>query len=187
MSKTKSDEIQKLSKQFDAHEENIKSLTLDRMNGGPKEENEPQTKISSKEADKNNDIYLKPERIINAKEKFNERLRDKFNHDKEYVQFIAENKEIIGESIELWTKKYPGQPAEFWKVPVNKPVWGPRYLAQQIKNCFYHRLRMDESRLVGSEGGQKFFGQMVVDNTIQRLDAIPYSNKKSIFMGASNF
>jgi len=59
------------------------------------------------------------------------------NFQKEYVQFIAENKEIIGETIEIWTRPFGGMPAEFWKVPVNKPVWGPRYLAEQIKRCYY--------------------------------------------------
>jgi hypothetical protein len=100
---------------------------------------------------------------------------------------IAENKEIIGETIEIWTRPYGGMPAEFWKVPCNKPVWGPRYLAEQIKRAHYHRLTMQENRIVGSDGMGQYFGSMAVDSTIQRLDAMPVSTRKSLFMGSSSF
>lgn len=178
-------EIEKLGKQLDNFNDQVKELTVDRMNESKKEDLEPQTKISNNEMDKSKDIYLKPERAIGSPQKFNERFREQYNFDKEYVQFIAENKEVIGETIEIWTRPYGGLPAEFWKVPVNKPVWGPRYLAEQIKRKFYHRLSMDESKIIGSEGAGKFYGQIVVDNTIQRLDAMPVSKRKSIFMGAA--
>jgi hypothetical protein len=180
-------EIEKLGKQFDDFSDQVKDLTVDRMNAAKKEEVEPQTKLSSKEIDKSKDIYLKPERIIADNQKFNEKFREDYNFAKEYVQFIAENKEVIGETIEMWTHPYGGVGAEFWKVPTNKPVWGPRYLAEQIKRRNYHRLSMDESKIVSGDPNTRFYGQIVVDNLIQRLDAIPVSTRKSIFMGASSF
>lgn len=179
-------ELDKAEDQFKVFDENVRSLTLDRMNQAPKQEVEPQTKIAQSELDKKKDIYLKPERSISSREKFNEDYRNEYNFAKEYVQFIAENKEIIGEAIEMWTKPFAGLPVEFWKIPTNKPVWAPRYVAEQIKNAKYHRLRMDNT-IVGTDGYGQWHGAMAVDSTVQRLDAIPVSGKRSIFMGASGF
>lgn len=178
-------EMQKLEQQFEKFDQNVKELTQDRMNQAPKVEAEPQTKISQVEIEKSKEIRLRPDRSIGSSQKFNEKFREAANFAKEYVQFIAENNETK-DTIEIWTRPYGGMPAEFWKVPVNKPVWGPRYLAEQIKKKYYHRLRM-EDRPTNSEGGMQFYGSMAVDTTIQRLDARPVSNKKSIFMGANNF
>lgn len=180
-------ELDKAEKQFDEFNSQVQSLTQDRMNQAPKLETEQQTRISNREAQNSKDVYLKPKRTMASREKFNEKFRDQYNFKKEYVQFIAENKEIIGEAIELWTKPFPGLDAEFWVVPVNKPIWGPRYLAERIKECSYHRLRTENSTVTGSDYVGQFTGSIVVDNTIQRLDAIPVSERKSIFMGASSF
>lgn len=180
-------ELDKAEKQFDQFSEDIKDLTLDRMNAAPKLETEQQTKISNKEAQVTDGVWLKPNRTIGSKEKFNEKYRKDFEHAKEYVRFIAENKEIIGESITVWTKPFPGIPAEEWVVPVNKILWGPRYLAERIKGCTYHRMHMQEASTSQHSVGT-FYGSMVVDNVVQRLDAIPVSGeKKSVFMGASGF
>jgi len=187
-------DLQKAAEQFDKFDSEIKSMTMDRLNTAPKEEVEPQTKLSSTEIGKSKDIYLKPERTLppgtdpksGRVEQFNDKFREQYNYDKEYVQFIAENKEILGETIEMWTKPYPGMNCEFWKVPTNKPVWGPRYLAEQIKRKNYHRLMMQD-KPTNMEGGMTYYGQMTVDTTIQRLDAMPVSKRKSIFMGSNSF
>lgn len=179
-------EIDKLEKQFDEFKENIDDLTMDRMNLVPKLEQETQTKLSQAEIERQNGIYLKPVKMIGSREKFNEKFRKMYEYDKEFVNFIAENKEIIGEEIDMWTKPYPGCPAEEWKIPVNKPVWAPRYVAEQLKRKFYHRLEMKE-QISHSEGPGQFYGRMVIDTTVPRLDAYPVSNRKSVFMGAGNF
>lgn len=184
---TSEKELDKIQEQAEAFEQNIKDLTLDRMNEASKEEVEPQIKLSQREIERSKDIYLKPKRSIGSKEKFNEKFRDAYNFDKEYVNFIAENKEIIGEAIPLWTKPYAGVPAEEWDVPVNKPVWGPRYLAEQIRRCTYHRLMMNENAPIGSDHMGTYQGQMVVDKVIARLTAEPVVNTKSVFMGSSTF
>lgn len=180
-------ELDKVEKQFDQYQENIEQMTLDRMNMAPKQEVEPQTKLSQSDIAKTQDVYLKPFRTIGCQDKFNENYREQYNFDKEYVQFIAENKEIIGENIEMWTRPYGGLPAEFWKVPVNKPVWGPRYLAEQIKRCYYHRMVMQQNQSAGSDGMGQYYGSMAVDTTLQRLDALPVSTRRSVFMGSRNF
>lgn len=179
-------ELAKAAEQFDKFDEQVKTLTLDRMNEAPKKELEPQTKLASSEIEKSKDIYLKPTRSISSQEKFNEKFRSDYNFQKEYVQFIAENNEIIGENIEIWTKPFPGMPVEFWSVPTNKPIWGPRYLAENIKSRCYHRLRTENANTGADHNGQ-YYGTLVVDHTIQRLDARPVSSKKSVFMGAVGF
>ena len=179
-------ELDKIENQFKEFDADVKAMTLDRMNMAPKEEVEPQTKLSSTEINKSKDIYLKPKRTIGSKEKFNEKFREEYNFSKEYVNFIAENKEIIGESTDFWTKPFPGMPAEEWDVPVNKPVWAPRYVAERIKGCKHHRLVMQD-KPINSDGYGQYYGTMAVDTVVQRLDAHPVSTRKSIFMGTGAF
>lgn len=179
-------ELDKAEKNFDQFNDQVKSMTLDRMNQAPKAEmTEAQDKMLAT-AKKVNEVYLKPKRTIGSKEKFDEKHREDYNFAKEYVNFIAENKEIIGETIDMWTKPFPGMPAEEWEVPTNKPVWGPRYLADQIKRCTFHRLVMQD-RPIGSDHAGAYYGTMVADTIVQRLDAHPVSGRKSVFMGASGF
>ena len=180
-------ELAKAEEQFDKFDQQIKDMTQDRMAAAPKQEVEAQTKISQKDLEKTKDIYLKPKRAIGSREPFNEKWREDYNFQKEYVRFIAENKEIIGEAIDLWTKPFPGLPAEEWSVPTGKPVWGPRYLAERIKGCSYHRLTMQQHVVTEANHVGQMYGALAVDTTVQRLDALPVSTRKSVFMGASNF
>lgn len=179
-------ELDKAEAQFEKFHEEIKDMTLDRMNAAPKEESEQQTKISNREAQKRDGIWLKPKRTIHSKEKFNETYRKDYEFQKEYVKFMAENKEIIGETIDLWTKPFAGVDAEEWEVPANTVVQGPRYLAEQIKRACYHRFHMQD-KAISSDHAGTYFGTMTVDKTVQRLDAHPVSEQKSIFLGASGF
>lgn len=179
-------EIDKVETQFKQFDEQVKELTQDRMNEAPKEEKEPQNKLSEREKQKMDGIWLKPKKVISCgDQKFNEKFRDEYNFKKEFVSFIAENHEIIGDNIEIWTRPYGGLPAEYWEVPTNKKVYGPRYLAEQIKKKSYHRLTTQDTITGSNELGGQNFGCLVIDKTIQRLDAIPVSDRKSIFMGVA--
>ncbi len=180
-------ELVKAEKQFEAFDENLKSMSKDRLDKTPTRETEPLNRLSQSEIEKSKEVYLKPVRAIGAREKFNEDYRKEYEFAMEFVQFIPEHKEIIGEAIELWTKPFAGMPCEFWKVPVGKPVWGPRHLAERIAGCKHHRFIMQQNTVMGSDGMGQYYGSMAVDTTIQRLDAIPVSSRKSIFMGAANF
>ena len=60
-------------------------------------------------------------------------------------------------------------------------------LAEQINRAKYHRLTMQQSTIVGNDHSGQYFGHMVADNTINRLEARPVNTSKSIFMGASAF
>lgn len=186
-------EIDQAEAKFEKFNEEVKALTMDRMNEAPKVEAEPQTKLSSKEIDKSKELWIKPKRTIypvnkvtGERPKFNERFRKDYEFAIEYVHFIAQNNEIIGETITMWTLPFPGMPAEEWEIPTNKPLWAPRHVAETIKKKRYHRLRM-EDRPTDVSGAGTFYGHMTVDTTIQRLDAHPVNETKSIFMGASGF
>jgi hypothetical protein len=179
-------ELDKAENQFKAFDQQCKDMTLDRMSAAPLRETEPQTKLSQSEIDKSKEIYLKPKRQIGSREKFNEDYRKEYEHAIEYVRFIAENKEIIGETITLWTKPFAGMPAQEWDVPPGKPVWGPRHLAERISSCKYHRLIMNNTTQ-GADGIGQYYGSMAVDTTLQRLDAVPVSSSRSVFMGAKSF
>lgn len=180
-------DLEKVDAQFKAFDQNVKELTLDRMNEAPKQEVEPQTKLSSNQIANSKEIYLKPKTTVASRDKFNENFRKEYEFAKEYVCFIAENKELIGEDIEEWTRPFGGMPAEFWVVPTNKPVWGPRYLAEQIKGAKYHSLIMKQNVLTEANGYGQMYGALAVDTIVQRLDAIPVTQRKSVFMGASGF
>lgn len=177
-------EIEKAGQAFDNFNEEVKNLTMDRMNTAPKTDVEQQTKLSQNEIAKSNDIYLKPVRTISGNGKFNEKFRQDYEYAKEYVQFIAENRELKGSPIEIWTRPFAGTPAEYWEVPVNKPVWGPRHLMEQITRAQYHRLKMEDAAIREQFGFAQMQGSIVADSIEQRLDAQPVHKKKNFFMGA---
>lgn len=176
-------ELQKLQSDFDNFQEQVSSLNMDSFNSLPKRETEQQTKLSQKEISKTPDVYMRPIKTISCAERFNEAYRSEYEFAKEYVYFTAENKEVIGESLDFWTKPFAGVPAEEWKIPVNKPIWAPRYVAEQIKRKSYTKLVMKERPTQSSHEGS-YYGEMVGEEKIQRLDAHPVSTKKSIFMSA---
>lgn len=176
-------ELSKMEKQFEEKSEKLTSLTMDEMNKAPVREVEPQTKLSTKEILNSEEIRLKPVKAIGSKEKFNEKWRPHWEYAKQMVCFIAENREINGEKIELWTKPYPGVPAEFWSVPVNKPIWGPRHLAEQISTRKYHKIIMNEKRVSEENQMGQMYGVAEVTETVHRLDAKHAPTTTSVFMG----
>lgn len=175
-------ELDKAEVQFKEFEQQCKDITHDVAVRVPIKETENALQIAQKDIEKAGDTYLKPVKSINNQQKFNEKFRKDWEEAKIYVNFIAENKEVIGDVIEIWTRPFGGVPAEFWNVPSNKPVWGPRYLADQIKSRRYTRLVMNNTPTQNTGQGQ-FYGQMVAESRIQRLDAHPVSSHKSFFMG----
>jgi hypothetical protein len=181
-------ELDKVDAQFQQFNEQVNNLTSDSMNAAPTETTEPQTKLSSREIAKKDVIHLKPRSSISSREPFNEKFREDYNFAKEYVTFIAENLECIGQTIDVWTKPFPGMPAQWWEVPVNRVVSAPRYVAERIKGCNYHVLSMVERPSSTDQYGNTMVGTMIASSKKQRLDAQPAdSTRKSIFMGASGF
>jgi hypothetical protein len=192
VSPTVAKELDKVEEQLKAREDNYKGLTLDNMNTAPISEVE--YKMSQADVGNSTDVYLKPVKSIGpgvnaktgARETFNEKFRKAYEFQKEYVQFTAYNNMIIGEDIEMWTKPFPGVNCDMWRIPCNKPIWAPRYVAEQLTRCRHHTLTMQKETITGADGMGQYTGQIVAKSTVQRLDAQPVQSKKSIFMGANS-
>lgn len=180
-------ELENAAKQFDKFDDQVKAMTLDRMNEAPKEDKEPQSRFSQKELSKTPDHYIKPSKHLGDGQKFNERFREQWEYAKEYVHFTAYHSEIIGEKLEFWTHPFGGVGAQYWEIPTGKPIWAPRHVAEQIRRCKYHQLVMMENTITSADGIGQMYGSIAADSTIQRLNAEPVIERKSIFMGASNF
>lgn len=190
-------EMAKAEAQIQNFQDQLTELTQDRIiQTAPPATSVAQDRRNFEGQKKSKDIYLRPAKNLGVgvnpktgeREKFNEKFRDNWNFDNENVHFIAENKEAPGWPIEKWTKPYPGIDMLFWIIPVNVPLWGPRYLAEQLKGCVYHVLKTQDNREIGHNGiGVETGGasSMIIDCTVQRLDATPVTDRKSIFMGAS--
>lgn len=176
------EELNKVDNQFKVFDEDVKSMTMDKMNEAPKMEMEPQTKISQNQIANSKDVYLKPKRRLSSQEKFNEKFRAAYEKDSELVYVIAEHRELIGEAIELWTKPYPGTPAEEWIIPTGTPIWMPRYLMEQLKRKYYHRLVM-KNTTTSNESLGSFYGTMAAETTVQRLECTEISKNRNISMG----
>ena len=178
---SRSKQIEELKEKSDQFEAQIKEMQTDSFSEKPKEEYRP-PEVSQKEiAEK--EVYIKPTRWIADGQKFNPRFEKDWEFAKEYVQCICVHNECRGDIIEFWTHPFGGKGAEFWRVPSDKPVWIPRYAAEQLTRCKYHRMKMDESQMRSADGMGTYYGSMIVQTTVQRIDAVPVSNKRSIFMG----
>ena len=139
---------------------------------------DPQTKLSSKQMKESDAPYIKWTKYISRvnsekwKTYWDEKHRAAHDRDWEYVRVIVENNEIMGSPIEMWTAEYGCDPAHYWTIPVNKPIYIPRLVARKIAKCKYHRLRV-ENTVTTQEAGGQFYGALVVDNVQRRLNAYP--------------
>lgn len=181
-------EMRKAEEQVQNIEASLK-VSNDLSRSVKKEELEPQHRLSNTEIQKKPEIYLKPERTLNDAQKFNEKWAAEWEFQKEYVNIIAQHNELIGEVIEMWTHPFGGKGASFWKVPTNKPIWVPRFVAEQIKRKSYIRQvtgeNVENTTSLGSN--MRYWNNVVSETSVQRLDAHPVAAKKSIFMGSGGF
>ncbi len=177
-------EIDKAQKSLDAFDAKLKNFDPNKAKEAPKKETEHGVQLSQKDIEKSQEIYLKPHRWHASKEPFIEKFRSEYDFAKEMVRFVASNNEIKGDTIELCTKPFPGCPVLEWKIPVGKPVWGPRYLAERLKDCTYSELHTDQNAIRNKGNDVTDFGDFVVEKKINRLDATPVTNSKSVFLSS---
>lgn len=164
-------ELDKAQAQFDQFDAKLKSLNpFDRSKDN---EHDAQVKLSTKEGQLADAPYIKPVRSVATKEPFNEKYRKAWEYGWQYVKCVVENNEIKGEGVEVWTKKFAGDPAHFWKVPCNKPIYIPRLLAKQLSECKYVRYVAQDPRLTGGADGVTggYFSDIVAETVQHRIDA----------------
>lgn len=165
---TKSKALHKMNTSFDATQKDLTNLTLDHLNKAPLKEGEDQTKLTRSELAEDNIHVVKPERQVHGQDKPNPKFEKERKKGWEMVKCFFENREVEGEQIECWSKPFAGDPASFWKLPVNRTVMAPRHLVKQLENCRYHKMRMEE-KTVSSDGAGVYYGALVADYTVNRL------------------
>lgn len=160
-------QLKKAEEKFDKFSSDLKELSTSEKPNVPVQQTEPQTKLSNREANSTEAPYIKPNRAIFSKEKFDEKNRAARDEDWKYVRCIVENNEIIGESIQFWLKKWPGEPAHEWTVPVNKPVQIPKFVAEHLSSRSYVRYVMQQNENL-TEGNMTH--SMIAKEVRHRLD-----------------
>jgi hypothetical protein len=169
------------STQSNEFSKELSKLNIDATSSLKTEETENQTKLSKREIKREQLPKITYIKSIASQEKFNERFRDEWKYAWEYVSCIVENKEVPGEQVEFWMKDYPGEDATFWRVPVNKPILLPRFVAQHLSARAYAQLSMDpgETREIGD--GVQQYGFPVYKSMKKRIDCIPVSSYTNPF------
>jgi hypothetical protein len=164
-------EVDRLETEFDAKAVQMASLTQDAMNEAPVNELEPQTKMTKAkilEADAPK-IVPSMTRTANGKKKPEQDAIRKRGW--EYIRVIAENVELPGEKIEFWHKPmWAGEDCHFWQIPVNRPIYVPRFVAEHIRSRKYHRLTMQNEMTVETNQFGEMKGKLIATEVRQRLD-----------------
>ena len=89
----------------------MSELTVDKIAETKVSEPEPQTQLTARQlADSMGLRYIEPKRKLQAIGKLNPKQKKDHAHDWDYVKGIYENIEFVGEHIEFWYCKYPGDP-----------------------------------------------------------------------------
>ncbi len=178
-------ELLKADDQFNEVQKDLKETVIaatERRISLPQCQPEDDIRRSTKELKVAEAQVIRPLKSIADKARFNETYRKEWERSWEYVKAVIENHEIIGEDVECWTHKFAGDPAHFWRIPTNKPVMIPRLLAEQLSNCKYHRIVMEEK--VHSQGdGLSFFGAAQAVEVRNRISARIIPDSSNIAMG----
>lgn len=165
--------IENASNTIDAMSEQMKSLNVDDIQTAPIKEEDPQTKISKKAIDDLDAPKIRPSKTFAPIDKPRPEHDSLRKRAWEYVKVIAENKEVIGETIQSWYKPpISGEACHFWEVPVNTPVYIPRMLAEHLATRIYPRHKMVDRATRGLGHGE-IMQVMVVEETLRRLDCRP--------------
>lgn len=147
----------------------MSALTQDAMQDAPLHETEAQTQMSKREIEAYDAPLIKPTRSMPSSGKSLEKEKKMREDGWKYIKVIAENNEVNGEMIEFWLKKFAGDPVNFWQVPVNKPVYLPRHVAEHLSNRKYHVFKMQDRPMHEVQFGEPA-SKLVCQETRRRLD-----------------
>jgi len=173
--------LEKTAVQLDTFNEQVASFNPFDNQKKPTEQEE-QTKLSKREMKAMDAPVMKPLKSITDRAKFNEAYRKQWEYAWEYIKVIVENYEIPGEKISHWTHRFAGHPAHYWEVPVNKPVYVPRLLADQLSKCRYNKIVMQDRPVPvgGDEMGNTYLSGLAVQETKNRIDVRPVGESFSL-------
>jgi hypothetical protein len=129
-------ETAKLAKSAIEMQEDMNSLSIDRVNEmAPKtEEPLPQEESLEQIAKKEGTLYIKPKRRLSPPlGTLPEKLKSEHKRAWEYVKGIYENYVVNGEPITFSLCLYPGDADYMWEIPPNIPVYVPRMVAKHLE------------------------------------------------------
>jgi hypothetical protein len=89
-------------------------------------------KISTKDKREDGILYLEPAIRIPTGGNKHPEMEKQRSYLYEWVKGVYENKLIGGEGIEFFLTGLPGDDYCLWKIPANRPVALPRYVAQHL-------------------------------------------------------
>lgn len=164
-------EVDRLDAEFQAKSHQMSNLTQEEISKAPVKEVEPKTNLSRaqiQEIDAPKIVPTMSKRANGKKKPEQDALR---RRAWEYVKVICENNEILQEPLQFWHKPMiAGEDCNYWQIPVGRPVYIPRHLAEHIRSRKYHRLIMQEEMTVERNQFGEMKGKMVATETRQRLD-----------------
>ena len=164
-------EIDRLDAEFKAKSEQMSNLTQEEINKAPLKEVEPQTKLSQAQIKELDAPKIVPSRTKKANGKKKPEQDSLRKRAWEYIKVICENNEIFQEPLKFWYKPMiGGEDCHYWEIPVGRPVYIPRHVAEHIRSRKYHRLVMQEEMTVEHTQFGEMRGKMVATETRQRLD-----------------
>lgn len=139
-------ETEKLVKGVANLQEDLNSLTVDKINETAVSEPEVEIQLTMKQkAASEHCKYIEPKRSMKALGKLPEKLKAQHSKDWEYVKGIYENYIVSGESVSFWLCLYPGDPDCLWEIPANTPVYVPRMVAKHLEEVQkYHTFDFKE-------------------------------------------
>jgi len=81
-----------------------------------------------------NVLYLEPVHRVRTGVQKDPKMEEKNGYLREYVTGVYENMIITGEPQDLWYNppELPGEDYCCWKIPANRPIAIPRFLAQHL-------------------------------------------------------
>ncbi|HEX5553450.1 MAG TPA: hypothetical protein VFX43_09400 [Chitinophagaceae bacterium] len=150
-------------------QEQMSALTQDAMQSAPLHEVEAQTKMTKKQVEEYDAPVIRATKSMPSTGKALPQEAQAREDGWKYIKCIAENNEVVGEMIEFWYKKFSGDPIYFWQVPVNKPIYLPKHVAQHISDRKYHVMKMQSKPIHEVAFGEPM-DRLVCQETRRRLD-----------------
>lgn len=128
---------EKLVTQVLENQVQMNALTTDKINELAPKPVEQEVKLTMKQkAEAEGAIYIEPRRKLQSLGKLPEKWETMHKHDWEYVCGTFQPENIGGrantENFTFWFRKWPGDPDCMWEIPVNRPVYVPRMIAQHL-------------------------------------------------------
>ena len=178
-------EVEKIDLQMDATQANLAQINVDTKPDIFQERKE--TPLTQKELH-SDAPYIKPSRRMAAVSKPKPEQEKLRKAAWEYIKCIVENYELRSESVDFWyTPPLSGEDTCEWIVPVNRPIYLPRMVAEHLATRSYNRIVMqDASHKFSGEsrmGAQITPTELIAVERRRRIDCRPLQNinEQSLF------